>query len=298
MQKKLSTLYYKSSWLKSCTAVVVEHIFLFTFTPICHRTTALVSGNVKKSKYLDIVIFLHSEHLLIIFRFLGWRHLPVPRGRTSLRFLKGTKITVHELLTKRRFRKTRNAIIKIFLRWQLTPFFNWKYNCLRTGLCTNILCYCFLASCWKSSYNYILVILPNDKGAIWRVLNVKLKKSRTFQAKYFHNTEESIMVAMINKSVLREICRACATHETASLRQLSIDHIVNVLYKRCGLAKTRLRHPSLPFDSLPYPTHTICRRVRTYARSITWQPNEKKLTIFHEYGALSHARFVRVGAPQ
>ena len=62
--------------------------------------------------------------------------------------------------------------------------------------------------------------------------------------------------------------------------QLSIDHIVNVLYKRCGLAKTRLRHPSLPFDSLPYPTRTICRRVGTYARLITWQQNEKKLTIF------------------
>ena len=80
--------------------------------------------------------------------------------------------------------------------------------------------------------------------------------------------------------------------------QLSIDHIVNVLYKRCGLAKTRLRHPSLPFDSLPYPTRTICRRVRTYARSITWQPNEKRLTIFNEYGALSHARFARTWAPR
>ena len=30
--------------------------------------------------------------------------------------------------------------------------------------------------------------------------------------------------------------------------------------------KTRLRHPSLPFDGLPYPTRTICRRVRTYVR--------------------------------
>ena len=83
--------------------------------------------------------------------------------------------------------------------------------------------------------------------------------------------------------------------------QLSIDHIVNVLYERCGLTKTRLRHPSLPFDSLPYPTRAICRRVRayvrTYARSITWQPNEKRLTIFHEYGDLSHARFARAGAP-
>ena len=35
--------------------------------------------------------------------------------------------------------------------------------------------------------------------------------------------------------------------------QLSIDHIVNVQCKRCGLGKTRLRHPSPPFDSLPYP---------------------------------------------
>ena len=77
----------------------------------------------------------------------------------------------------------------------------------------------------------------------------------------------------------------------------SIDHIVNVLTKRCGLARTPLRHPSLPFDSLPYPTRKICRRVRTYARSITWQPNEKRLTIFHEYGDLSHAHFARVGAP-
>ena len=46
---------------------------------------------------------------------------------------------------------------------------------------------------------------------------------------------------------------------------------------------------TLPFDSLPYPTRTICRRirmyVRTYVRSITWQPNEKRLTIFYEYGA-------------
>ena len=51
-------------------------------------------------------------------------------------------------------------------------------------------------------------------------------------------------------------------------RQLSIDHIVNVQCKRCGLAKTRLRHPSLRFDSLPYPTRPIRRRVRTYVRSV------------------------------
>ena len=38
---------------------------------------------------------------------------------------------------------------------------------------------------------------------------------------------------------------------------------MNVQCKRCGLGKTRLRHPSLPFDSLPYPTRTIRRRVRS-----------------------------------
>ena len=45
--------------------------------------------------------------------------------------------------------------------------------------------------------------------------------------------------------------------------QLSIDHIVTVQCKRCGFGKTRLRHRSLPFDSLPYPTRTIRRRVRS-----------------------------------
>ena len=49
--------------------------------------------------------------------------------------------------------------------------------------------------------------------------------------------------------------------------QLSIDHFVNVLYTRCALAKTRLRHPSLSFDSLRYPTLTICRRVRMLSQS-------------------------------
>ena len=53
--------------------------------------------------------------------------------------------------------------------------------------------------------------------------------------------------------------------------QLSIDHIVNVQYNRCGLAKTLSRHPSLPFDSLPYPTLTICRRVRTLGQSRDYQ---------------------------
>ena len=35
-----------------------------------------------------------------------------------------------------------------------------------------------------------------------------------------------------------------------------------------GLWAPGLRHPSLPFDSLPYPTHTIRRRVRTYVRTL------------------------------
>ena len=52
-----------------------------------------------------------------------------------------------------------------------------------------------------------------------------------------------------------------------------------------------------PETPLPYPTLTICRRVRTYAWSITWQPNEKRLTIFYEYEALSQARFARVRVP-
>ena len=153
MLKKLSTLYYKSSWLKSCTAVVVEHTFSFTFTCMSlHHCVTL--WKCKKIKYhLDIVIFLHPHRMwvffkypkiskngnllffpvdlsifcMIIFRFVGWHHLPGEsqdflRGLTSLRFLKGTKITVYEFLTKRRFRKTRNATVTVFLRWQVTLF--------------------------------------------------------------------------------------------------------------------------------------------------------------------------------
>ena len=50
--------------------------------------------------------------------------------------------------------------------------------------------------------------------------------------------------------------------------QLSIDYFMNVQNTRYGLAKTRLRHASLPFDSLPYPSLTICRRVRTYVLTL------------------------------
>ena len=68
-------------------------------------------------------LWASSDNLSVcVLASLARRKPRFPRGRTSLRFLKGTKITVHEFLTKRRFRKTRNAIAIIFLRWQLTLF--------------------------------------------------------------------------------------------------------------------------------------------------------------------------------
>ena len=75
--------------------------------------------------------------------------------------------------------------------------------------------------------------------------------------------------------------------------QLSIDHIVKVQYKRFGFAKTRLRHPSLPFHSLPYPTRTTCRRVRSINHVTT-----KRKEVDHILWVWgSHARLSRVGAP-
>ena len=56
--------------------------------------------------------------------------------------------------------------------------------------------------------------------------------------------------------------------------------------------------PTPPIQSVDACVRTYVRTYeRTYARSVTWQPNEKRLTIFHGYGALSHARFARAGAP-
>ena len=55
--------------------------------------------------------------------------------------------------------------------------------------------------------------------------------------------------------------------------QLSIDHIVNVQCKRCGLVKTRLRHPSFPFDSLPYPP---VQSVDAYVRSVSHVTTKRK----------------------
>ena len=52
--------------------------------------------------------------------------------------------------------------------------------------------------------------------------------------------------------------------------------------------------PTLPVQSVDAHVRTY---VRTYAWSVSWQPKEKRLTIFYEYGALSHARFAGEGAP-
>ena len=77
--------------------------------------------------------------------------------------------------------------------------------------------------------------------------------------------------------------------------QLSIDHFVNVQYTRCGLAKTRLRHPSLPFDSLPDPTLTICRRVRSVNHVTTkWKEVDHILWV---WGSVPRALRARVGVP-
>ena len=43
--------------------------------------------------------------------------------------------------------------------------------------------------------------------------------------------------------------------------------------------------PSLLIVSTTPPLQFVDAYVRTYVRSITWQPNEKRLTIFYEYGA-------------
>ena len=108
-----------------------------------------------------------------------------PRGRTSLRFLKDTKITAHEFLTKRRLKKTRNAIVIVFLRWQVTLFFT-------TGI-TTVYAVAFART---SSVTFALrAERALTTTSLWSyltmrvrfgVLNVKVKKSRTFQAQHFN----------------------------------------------------------------------------------------------------------------
>ena len=55
--------------------------------------------------------------------------------------------------------------------------------------------------------------------------------------------------------------------------------------------------PFLLIVSPTLPVQSVDAYVRTNARSVTWQPNEKRLTVFYEYGAPSNARFAREGAP-
>ena len=71
--------------------------------------------------------------------------------------------------------------------------------------------------------------------------------------------------------------------------QLTILWMSNV--KDVDLARHAWDTP--PFLLIVSPTPPV-QSVDAYARSITWQPNEKRLTIFYEYGALSHARFARL----
>ena len=58
------------------------------------------------------------------------------------------------------------------------------------------------------------------------------------------------------------------------------------------------RHPSPPFDSLPYPTRTIRRRVRTYVRSVNHVTSKGK-EVDHNlwvWGSVSRVLCVR-GSP-
>ena len=103
----------------SCRAHFFIHLHMYVIAPLRYSL---------ECKKIQIPpwppwIWASSDNLSVCgLASLARRKPRFPRGRTSLRFLKGTKITVHEFLPKRRFRKTRNAIVIIFLRWQLTLF--------------------------------------------------------------------------------------------------------------------------------------------------------------------------------
>ena len=53
----------------------------------------------------------------------------------------------------------------------------------------------------------------------------------------------------------------------------------------------------LPRHTWDTPPFLLIVSPTTYAWWVMWQPNEKTLTIFYEYGALSHAQFARERAP-
>ena len=58
--------------------------------------------------------------------------------------------------------------------------------------------------------------------------------------------------------------------------QLSIDHIVSVIYKRWGLAKTRLRHPSLLIASPTLPVQSVDAYVGRHVRSVSHVTTKRK----------------------
>ena len=60
--------------------------------------------------------------------------------------------------------------------------------------------------------------------------------------------------------------------------------------KDVGLPRHAWDTPPILLIASPTPP---VQSVDAYTRSITWQLNEKRLTIFHEYGGSSHARFSR-----
>ena len=78
------------------------------------------------------------------------------------------------------------------------------------------------------------------------------------------------------------------------------DVFVNWPFCECAIIQD-VDLPRHAWDALPSllivsPTPPL-QSVDACAPSIPWQANEKRLTIFYEYGALSHARFARVWAP-
>ena len=107
----------------SCRAHFVIHLHMYMSLYHCVSLWKFKKIQISPSHRHFPSLWASSDNLSVCeLASLARRKLRLPCGRTSLRFLKGTKITVHEFLTKRRFRKTRNAIAIIFLRWQLTLF--------------------------------------------------------------------------------------------------------------------------------------------------------------------------------
>ena len=85
--------------------------------------------------------------------------------------------------------------------------------------------------------------------------------------------------------------------------QLSIDHFDNVLCKRWGLATTRLRHPSLPFDSLPLRTLGQSRDNQTkrgwpYSMIWVWGSVPRALRAGGSPAITRNTTFVKISWPE